>query len=155
MSDLPLNPSSSIFVRVDEDKMMLWRFLLTGPDDTPYAGGCFIFDIYFPPTYPTVCPKVRLKTTGGGSVRFNPNLYNCGKVCLSLLGTWEGGKGEGWVPNVSSALQLFVSIQSLIFVEDPYFNEPGYERSIGTPQGTDASRQCDMVIREAKIFPVP
>eukprot|EP00983_Pelagomonas_calceolata_P134245 1162040-Pelagomonas_calceolata.AAC.2 len=39
-------------------QMMLWRFLLTGPDDTPYAGGCFIFDIYFPPTYPTVCPKV-------------------------------------------------------------------------------------------------
>jgi len=38
--------------------MMLWRFLLTGPDDTPYAGGCFIFDIYFPPSYPAVCPKV-------------------------------------------------------------------------------------------------
>jgi len=34
------------------------------------------------------------------------SLYNCGKVCLSLLGTWEGGKGEGWVPGVSSALQV-------------------------------------------------
>ena len=30
--------------------------------------------------------QVNLQTTGGGSVRFNPNLYNCGKVCLSLLG---------------------------------------------------------------------
>ena len=30
--------------------------------------------------------QVNFQTTGGGSVRFNPNLYNCGKVCLSLLG---------------------------------------------------------------------
>lgn len=43
---------------------------------------------------------------GGGSVRFNPNLYNCGKVCLSLLGTWAGGKGEGWEVLTSSALQV-------------------------------------------------
>ena len=44
--------------------------------------------------------------TGGGTVRFNPNLYNCGKVCLSLLGTWSGGKGEGWDMNSSTALQV-------------------------------------------------
>jgi len=42
---------------------------------------------------------------GGGSVRFNPNLYNCGKVCLSLLGTWGGSRGEGWDAHSSSALQ--------------------------------------------------
>lgn len=36
--------------------------------------------------------------------------------------------------------QLFVSIQSLIFVEEPYFNEPGYEKSIGTPEGTRQSK---------------
>lgn len=29
-------------------------------------------------------------------MRFNPNLYNCGKVCLSLLGTWSGGENEKW-----------------------------------------------------------
>lgn len=43
---------------------------------------------------------------GGGLVRFNPNLYNCGKVCLSLLGTWSGGQGEGWDALSSSALQV-------------------------------------------------
>ncbi len=32
--------------------------------------------------------------------------YNCGKVCLSLLGTWQGGKGEGWIPGVSTANQV-------------------------------------------------
>jgi hypothetical protein len=34
------------------------------------------------------------------------DLYNCGKVCLSLLGTWNGGQGEGWNPDVSSAFQV-------------------------------------------------
>ena len=24
------------------------RALIAGPDGTPYAGGCFIFDIFFP-----------------------------------------------------------------------------------------------------------
>ena len=30
---------------------------------------------------------------------------------------------------------MFVSIQSLILVENPYFNEPSYESQIGTPRG--------------------
>jgi hypothetical protein len=31
------------------------------------------------------------------------NLYNCGKVCLSLLGTWNG---PGWDPAHSTLLQV-------------------------------------------------
>ena len=99
--------------------------MITGPQDTPYANGCFLFDVYLPSEYPNVPPKVNLMTTGKATVRFNPNLYNCGKVCLSLLGTWSGSAGESWDPKVSSLLQLAVSIQSLIFVSEPYFNEPG------------------------------
>lgn len=69
--------------------------------------------------------QVNIITTGGGQVRFNPNLYNTGKVCLSLLGTWRGGgKSEEWNEK-SSLLQVLVSIQALIFVEYPFFNEPG------------------------------
>ena len=33
------------------------------------------------------------------------SLYNCGKVCLSLLGTWSGSHGESWDSAASSALQ--------------------------------------------------
>jgi baculoviral IAP repeat-containing protein 6 len=32
-------------------------------------------------------------------------------------------------------LQVLVSIQSLILVPEPYFNEPGYEQEIGTEIG--------------------
>jgi hypothetical protein len=79
---------------------------------------------------------VQFLTTGGGRERLNPNLYACGKVCLSLLGTWPGGgKAEKWVAATSSMLQLLVSIQSLIFVDQPFFNEPGYETSMATADG--------------------
>jgi len=76
--------------------------------NTPYGHGAYEFDIYFDDEYPNVPPKMNLATTGSGKVRyinhlsfnkskifiikkilrFNPNLYSCGKVCLSLLGTW-------------------------------------------------------------------
>ena len=61
---------------------------------------------------------------------FNPNLYANGKVCLSLLGTWDG---PGWVKGESTLLQVLVSIQSLILVAEPLYNEPlaGMIRSFG------------------------
>lgn len=34
---LPLNYSSSVFVRVDEGNLALWRAMITGPSDTPCA----------------------------------------------------------------------------------------------------------------------
>jgi baculoviral IAP repeat-containing protein 6 len=90
-----------------------------------------------------------LETTGNHTVRFNPNLYNDGKVCLSVLNTWHGRPEEKWNSQTSSFLQVLVSIQSLILVSEPYFNEPGYERSRGTPSGTASSREYDANIRQA------
>ncbi|KAJ4374021.1 glycylpeptide N-tetradecanoyltransferase [Neocucurbitaria cava] len=56
----------------------------------------------------------------------NPNLHVDGKVCLSLLGTWEAGnKGEEWQPGQSTILQVLISIQAMIFCENPIENEPG------------------------------
>ena len=56
------------------------QVLITGPADTPYANGCFVFDIFFPPGYPNHPMLVNLETTGHRTVRFNPNLYADGKV---------------------------------------------------------------------------
>jgi baculoviral IAP repeat-containing protein 6 len=79
-TSLPLSLSSSIFVRVDSSRMHLWKALVTGPEETPYGCGCFVFDLHLPAEYPQAPPKVLLTTTGGGQVRFNPNLYADGKV---------------------------------------------------------------------------
>ncbi|KAJ7805167.1 hypothetical protein B0H14DRAFT_2881240 [Mycena olivaceomarginata] len=117
-----------IWVRVDEVRNDAIKVMIAGPDGTPYSDGLFEFDCFMPLTYPATPPLMHLRTTGGGTVRFNPNLYNGGKVCLSLLGTWEGRPEEKWTSS-STFLQVLVSIQSMILVETPYYNEPGHGKA--------------------------
>ena len=38
---LPLSYSSSVFVRCDTDRLDVMKVLITGPEETPYANGCF------------------------------------------------------------------------------------------------------------------
>jgi ubiquitin-protein ligase len=139
-STLPFDWDSSVFIRLDEQNLSRIKFLITGPKDTPYSNGCYEFHLQLPTTYPNTVPKCLFVTTDSGRVRFNPNLYANGKVCLSLLGTWAGHESESWNADTSNLLQLFLSIQSLILCEEPYYNEPGYERSYGTPNGQKASK---------------
>ena len=40
-------------------------------------------------------------------------------------------------------MQVLISIQSMIFVPDPYFNEPCFASSRNTAQGKAASREYD------------
>eukprot|EP00775_Hariotina_reticulata_P014582 gene14582-14713_t len=81
-----------------------------------------------------------LDTTGGGRARFNPNLYADGKVCMSLLGAWHGGdQASKWNPATSSLFQILLSVQGMVFVEDPYFNEPNVEVMRGTTEGNITS----------------
>ncbi|XP_055591797.1 baculoviral IAP repeat-containing protein 6-like isoform X1 [Uranotaenia lowii] len=150
-TSLPLSYSSSVFVRCDTDRLDIMKVLITGPAETPYANGCFEFDVYFPPDYPNSPMMINLETTGRNTVRFNPNLYNDGKVCLSVLNTWHGRPEEKWNSHTSSFLQVLVSIQSLILVPEPYFNEPGFERSRGTPNGTHSSREYNSNIYQACV----
>ncbi|GKY90352.1 hypothetical protein MPSEU_000009200 [Mayamaea pseudoterrestris] len=142
--NLPSEVTGSIFVRACESRMDIIRAVITGPDETPYANGCFLFDIYLN-DYPKLAPQVNFLTTGKGKVRFNPNLYNCGKCCLSLLGTWAG---PGWVANQSTLLQVLISIQGLILVNEPYYNEPGYENFKNTDAGKVASEAYSKNIRK-------
>ncbi len=63
---LPISRGSSIFVRTDEERMDVMKAVITGPKGTPYGSGCFVFDIFFPATYPQDPPLVNLATTGNG-----------------------------------------------------------------------------------------
>lgn len=138
---------SSIFVKYDPNRINNLSVMITGPKKTPYDHGCFLFDVQLPAEYPNTNPSVKFLTTGYGKVRFNPNLYELGKVCLSLLGTWRGSGGEVWNPKLSTIQQVLVSIQSLILVEQPYFNEPGFEKSMNTLIGKNASKSYNEQIR--------
>jgi ubiquitin-protein ligase len=141
-----INEDSSIFFRYDEANTTIMKFLIIPQPDTPYAYGCFEFDMYLKSDFPNTPPHVEIITTGGGKFRFNPNLYDNGKVCLSLLGTWSGKEGESWTSS-STILQVLLSIQSIIFCEEPYFNEPGYERERGTEKGKIISNKYNEPVR--------
>lgn len=121
--ELYSDPVEGIFVAPDDDNITILHALIVGPEGTPYEGGFFYFLVTFSEKYPLVPPKVKLMTTGDGKVRFNPNLYACGKVCLSILGTWQG---PGWT-SVMTTKSVLISIQSLM-CENPFYNEPGFEK---------------------------
>ncbi|GAA6004968.1 hypothetical protein JCM11491_002293 [Sporobolomyces phaffii] len=134
-SSLPPN----ILVRAYESRLDLMRCLIIGPPGTPFQNAPFLFDLFLSPSkFPQEPPQVFFHSWAGGT-RVSPNLYAEGKVCLSLLGTWSGDKTESWSSARSSILQILISIQGLIMVEDPYFTEPGFEKQIGTAEGTTAS----------------
>ena len=40
-----------------------------------------------------------------------------------------------WDPSQSTVLQVLVSLQGLVLVPEPYFNEPGYEKLQGSAEG--------------------
>ena len=51
--------------------------------------------------------------------RLNPNLYADGKVCLSLLGTWEGKNScEMQNPDSSNLQQVLVFMLGLVLVSE-------------------------------------
>lgn len=135
---LPLHFGSSIILRIDRQRPFVGKFIVFAPANTPYDSGAFLFDFFCSSEYPNEPPKVNLQTTGGANVRFNPNLYQNGKVCLSILGTWRGGANgsENWNADQSTLLQVLVSIQSAILgSEFPYFNEPTVETQWGSAEG--------------------
>ena len=51
-SNLPCYIAGSIFVVMDENRMDLMKSLISGPVDSPYAHGLFLFDINLPEDYP-------------------------------------------------------------------------------------------------------
>ena len=113
-----------IFVKAFENRSDLFSAMIQGPENTPYEGGLFFFDIQLPSDYPQSPPKFFYHTYNDPKeiCRINPNLYSQGCVCLSILETFNDG--PRWDPKNSSLLQVLVSIQGLILVKEPFWNEP-------------------------------
>lgn len=117
----PLEPHGVYYKHNDED-LLKGKALIIGPQGTPYENGFYLFEIEYPSNYPYSPPKLIYKTNDGVT-RFNPNLYKCGKVCLSVLNTW---RGEQWssCQTISSVLLVLCTVLN----ERPLLNEPGITR---------------------------
>jgi len=125
LSDLQKSSDLSLAVACRDVDVRNVKAIIIGPPDTPYEFGFFEFAVKFGREYPGKAPSVIATTTNGGRCRFNPNIYAQGKVCLSILGTWRGERGEEW-SSAQGLESILISIQSLMS-SNPYENEPGFE----------------------------
>lgn len=110
-----------IYYDIDDENIEILKVLIIGTDNTPYKNGFFFFTIRFSDNYPLTPPKVWFYTTNS-KVRMNPNLYNNGKVCLSIINTW--GNTDNWT-EAMSVRSVLLSIQSMVLCDNPLKNEPG------------------------------
>lgn len=130
------NPLDNIGIYIhNTDNIYNLQVLMIGPENTPYNYGYFFFDVFFPEDYPFSPPRIKY-CTQGLNVRFNPNLYVNGKVCLSLLNTWHGPQ---WT-SCNSLLSILLSIHSTIFINNPLTNEPGFEHSTNGIQSNNYNK---------------
>ena len=122
--------SLRIYYAPNSENITKGRALIFGPGGSPYEDLPIFLDIQYPSDYPFSSPKVKF-ITYDGVTRFHPNLYIEGKVCLSILGTWQG---PGWT-SVMNLRTVLLSILGLLDNE-PLLHEPGYATSKGAVVST-------------------
>jgi ubiquitin-protein ligase len=110
-----------LYLKFNEENIKNVKVMIIGPAKTPYQGCFFFINLEFHNDYPFKPPKATFMNQNP-NVRFNPNLYSCGKVCLSILGTWSG---PSWTAMMNTK-SVLLSIQSLL-LEHPLRQEPCYE----------------------------
>jgi ubiquitin-conjugating enzyme E2 Z len=118
----PLIEQGIYYIHDDTD-MLKGYAMIIGPSDTPYFGGFYFFEFSYPTDYPHSPPKVKY-CTNGNNIRFNPNLYKDGKVCISLLNTW---RGDQWT-SCQTITTVLLTLCTLL-CKNPLLNEPGVTSS--------------------------
>lgn len=114
---------NGIYYKHDDDDVLKGYAMIYGPDNTPYEYGYYFFEFNFPKDYP-FSPPTLIFGTNADRIRMNPNLYRCGKVCISILNTW---KGEQW-SSCQTIKSILLSLLT-IFNDKPLLNEPGLSES--------------------------
>jgi ubiquitin-protein ligase len=130
---------SGIYIKFNEENIMKAEALIIGPKDSIYENGYLIFEITFPNNYPFSPPLLLYKSIN--KIRIHPNIYVNGKVCLSILGTWNG-------PSWTSAMDItnvLITIQSILG-NNPITNEPGYENVLNSPKGKKINDSYNKII---------
>ena len=142
----PLTENGIYYIHDDTDILKGYA-LIIGPSDTPYFGGNYFFEFTYPADYPHTPPAVKY-WTNGNNVRFNPNLYVCGKVCVSLLNTW---RGDQWT-SCQTISTILLTLCTLL-CNDPLLNEPGINKThIDMKNYTDIIEYSNINLAVCKIL---
>ena len=136
-----------VYLCAVDDNLLDLRGLVIGPSDTPFEGAFLYFSI-IPDNYPNSPPKVQFLTPYSGECRMHPNLYQTGKVCLSILGTW--GKMD-WSPLLTFE-KILLTIQGLLD-DNPITHEPSFENvSKNEKRGMDYSVQSRWLVLNSVMY---
>ncbi|KAF0935622.1 hypothetical protein E2562_035077 [Oryza meyeriana var. granulata] len=86
-----------------------WEVVIDGPPGTPYAGGAFPVDVWYPNAYPFQPPKLTFKTKV-----YHPNIDEEGQMVVDALQDY-------WTPafTIKTLLLCFVSV-----LYDPLLDYP-------------------------------
>jgi len=149
----PLTEQGIYYLHDDVD-MLKGYALIIGPSETPYFGGNYFFELVYPQDYPHSPPKVKY-CTNGNNVRFNPNLYVCGKVCVSLLNTWHG---DQWT-SCQTISTVLLTLCTLL-CKDPLLNEPGVSKDNNDMKSYDEIIQysnidiaiCNIIEKKESVY---
>ena len=85
----------------DDNNMLIWYFLIIGPDDSDYKGGYYLGKLMHNPEYPMKAPDYMMLTPSG---RFEIDK----KICMTNTGYHSNDWSPMW--NILTILHGFISI---------------------------------------------
>ncbi|CAO3616859.1 unnamed protein product [Cunninghamella blakesleeana] len=109
LTEIGLNPPPNCSAGPKGDNLYNWISTITGPADSPYAGGTFFLDILLPKEYPFKPPNVTFRTR-----IYHCNINSKGFICLDIL-------KDNWSPTLTIS-KVLLSICSLL--TDPNPDDP-------------------------------
>ncbi|GAB7363094.1 hypothetical protein MBLNU230_g3386t1 [Neophaeotheca triangularis] len=104
--DIQSNPPPGCTIKLpNEEDLNVWDVYMTGPEDSPYAGGNFLIQITLPKEYPFKPPVLGFRTK-----IYHPNVTNDdrGAMCLGML------RSDEWKPpnKINEVLRLVRTVMA-------------------------------------------
>lgn len=106
VSELTKEPLEDIELHVNQQDITDIQATITGPDDTPFAGGLFRVKLVLGKDFPTSPPKGFFLTR-----IFHPNVAANGEICVNSL-------KKDWNPNLGIR-HIFMVIRCLLIQPNP------------------------------------
>ena len=107
LADITKDPPAGCTAALAGDKDSYhWVGMIIGPEGSPYSGGKFKLNIFFPVDYPFKPPKATFQTKV-----FHPNIDSSGNICLDIL-------KDNWSPALTVG-KVLLSILSLLTDPNP------------------------------------
>jgi len=125
---LKKNPMDEFDISLSDSNIYNWNVFFQGPIETSYEEGYFSANINFPENYPSVPPSFVFRNK-----MFHPNIYNDGKVCLSILHKPIKDKYEYEL--IEERWRPVLSIESIVLSVISLLSNP----NLDSPANLDAS----------------